>query len=153
MTAPAPLVGVTDLASWVEESIPEEDPRAELVLRGASALVREETGKTWGTDAEPLPESLWFVVLQAAARAWLNPEGFTDERLAEWSGKRGAETADGVYLTESEKRACSRFTAAPRARRGIGIVTTTRGEGVPLETYVPVVGSDEPLPVSPPRRW
>lgn len=147
-------MGVPDLASWVEESIPDEDPRAELVLRGASALVRDETGKTWADpEAEPLPEMLWFVVLQAAARAWLNPEGFTDERLAEWSGRRGAETADGVYLTEAEKRTCGRFTATPKPRRGIGIIATTRGECEAAEQYVAVVGSDEPLPVSAPRRW
>lgn len=46
------------------------------------------------------PVSVKAVALEAAARAYRNPDGLTSETVDDWTGRR--ESAAGVYLTESE---------------------------------------------------
>src|SRR5690606_36255682 len=84
------------------------DRRAGAVLRAASALVRNEAGNTWVDDTgelvayEDIPEQAISITVQAAARAWANPDGYATERLGDYSYGKGSDFESVVYLTSTE---------------------------------------------------
>src|SRR5690606_91213 len=104
-----PLAEVRDLADWVGEEIASADRRAGAVLRAASALVRAEAGRTWvGADGELvdetlIPDEVIAITVQSAARAWTNPDGYTSERIGDYSYSRGSDFESGVFLTAAER--------------------------------------------------
>jgi hypothetical protein len=143
------LASVTNLSDHIGEAIPPNTPdskRANGALRAASNLVRRETGKSWidpndQTKADPtLPEDLWIVVMDAAGRKYLNPEGFEQEREDQWYGSRKVQEA-GVYLTATELATCESYLRP--ANRGLGTIQTTRddypkcNEFLGLDDYYP----------------
>ena len=130
---PAPLAGVTELADWIGEPIDAESAdgkRALMCLRLASALVRQESGRTWLEDdgqlVTPVPEQAVMVTVYCASRVFDNREaqiqGGLDDSQAGWKVEES-----GAYLTATEKRMLAGFRAA--GRTGLGTVATTRGEG------------------------
>lgn len=101
-----PLANVADLAAWVGQEIPDGDPRAGAVLSAASALVRAYTSQTWvDDDGSPIevPEDVAAVVVQVAARVWMNPGGLESVTLDDGTRRWGSGGGLGLYLTESEK--------------------------------------------------
>jgi len=129
------LASVPNLSDHLGEAITPNTPdfkRAVGALRAASNLVRRETGnKKWispdkASDADPnLPEELWIVVMDAAGRKYLNPEGFEQEREDNWYGSRKVQEA-GVYLTATELATCESYLRP--AHRGLGTIQTTRDD-------------------------
>lgn len=80
--------------------------RATAALEDASALVRAEAGRPFlndDGDAVTAPAAVVTIVVQAALRAFRNPEGFATESLGDYSYRLTDEAAS-VYLTEEEKR-------------------------------------------------
>lgn len=126
MVTPTPLATVDDLSEWLGEPIAEDEDqkRAEWVLRLASALVREEAGQAWDAADAEVPEKVRVVTLQAASRAWTNPESWGNEGVDDWRGGGRPISELGLYLTATEKRMLSEF--APRKPSGIGVLATTR---------------------------
>ena len=141
MAAPATLAGVTELADWIGEPIPEgsaESKRAEMCLRIASALVRAESGRTWVDGAgrlEAVPEDAVMVTLYCAGRVFDNREAQTRGSIDDSDGAWRVDES-GAYLTASEKRMLSVFRGS--AHGGLGVVSTTRGEVAPARGWVPV---------------
>jgi hypothetical protein len=95
------LADIDALEAWTGDTIPDDDPRALAVLAAASALVRSETRRTWLDDMGALaavPDELGMVVVQVAARKWLNPEDviqdgtgpFTARWSRSWTGRRAS---------------------------------------------------------------
>jgi hypothetical protein len=130
VATPAPLAGVEELADWIGEPIPEnsaEAKRAALALRAASALVREESGRTWLDDAGVLvanvPDNAVMVTLYCAGRVFDNREaqirGGIDDASDGWLVQES-----GAYLTASERQQLSGLKGS--SNRGIGTVATTR---------------------------
>lgn len=142
MVRPAPLATPEDLSDWLGEPITEEADvkRAERVIRFASALVRKESGRTWVQDdgttlVADLPDDISMVVVQAAARAFENPNGQTSDGLDDWRGTFKVEEV-GVYLTATEKSMVGRFRSVNTG--GLGTIATTREDSVPASTgWVP----------------
>lgn len=132
MAALPPLATVENLADWIGEAIEANSAdfkRAEGVLRMASQLVRRETGKPWtaadNTVVDPLPDDVSLVVVQAAARTYLNPEHLDQRRIDDAYASQKVQEA-GVYLTASERALLIPYSGSPFG--GLGTITTTRAD-------------------------
>lgn len=100
--------------------------RVEAVLDDASALVRDEAGKTWIDESGnlmPVPASIRAVVLRVAERVIRNPQGFKQESGGDYSYTR-ADGAVGVYLTDQERQIIRRAIRKP----GLWTQPTERGD-------------------------
>lgn len=139
-----PLASVEDLASWLGVTFEEDTPaitRAALVLDAASALVRAEAGRTWATGEtldEDVPADVIAITLRVAANMWANPTGATQRSAGPFSESYGA------GLTDEDRTDLGRY----RGTSGLFTISTTRCDPETESVWVPVVGSDEPLPVS-----
>lgn len=127
------------------------------MLAGASALVRAETGLTWLNDAGDalvdVPEEVAAIVVQVAARVWVNPQGLVSSPQGDLGSRQWASSASqGLYLTDAEKDTLSRYRAAG-GRGGLFTVSSTRGECYGDTIYVPVDGSENPFPWYPGDPW
>lgn len=141
----SPLVGVTDLAEWVGQDIPVSDARAAAVLSRASALVRSEAGQAWD-DPDTVPDDVKTIVVQAAARVWLNPSAAIQRTAGAFSERLSERAADGLYLTEAEQGILRRYRVT---RTGLWTQGVTRNEGAFDSTvYVPTAPppSGQPFP-------
>ena len=142
MAEPTPLAEVEHLSEWLGEPIVEDvdQKRAAWALRMASELVRQEIDQpaNWSTSDEPVV----LVTLQAAARAYTNPESWANERTDDWGGGGRPVEELGLYLTATERRMLAPYR--PRRPSGLGVVATTRQPERPvLGGWVPTV--DGPL--------
>lgn len=96
----AALASPSDLGEFLQLSIEEDDARAVLVIRMASAAVCQVAGSVsdaW--EIGDVPEVAWSVTVAAAARLWANPTGQTDRSVGPfrdgWDvGSTGILTAD-----------------------------------------------------------
>ena len=125
------LATVQDLADWIGEDNLDGDPRATAVLRRASALVRSEAGMEWADGpgmewAGGAPEDVQGVVVAAAARVWTNPNAAIQRSAGSFSERLSERAADGLYLTDEERRILSRYSPS---RFGVGTIRTYREDG------------------------
>lgn len=144
MSAPTPLAGVNDLAEWLGETIPEgsaDAKRALLCLRMASALVRQEAGKTWlkaGGELDSPPDVAVTVTLYCAGRVYENRQAQTrggiDDLTESWKVEES-----GAYLTVSERR---QIASLRGGMPGLSTIGTTRID--PTEAYSGLVPTDTP---------
>ena len=102
--AETPLATVEDVADRIGEEITERtDVRmAQSFLRLVSAQVRA-CGAEW-SDPILAPEVAIAITIEAAARGYLNPEGFDLERGDEITFQRDKVFAVGSTLTDSETK-------------------------------------------------
>lgn len=122
----------------------EDEPRAEAALADASALVRDEAGKTWMTDGEldaDIPDRIVSITLAAAKRAYVNPDGVRSESIDGYSTDYSTASPD-VYLTSAEKRAIKRAVGSG----GVWTLSTTRSDSELSTTYLDVDPPGEPIP-------
>lgn len=97
--------------------------RAEVSLDDASALVRDEAGKTWVAEdgvTITAPAVVVTVVLAAALRAYRNPDGYQGESVGDYSYQYARESTSG-YLTDREVQLIRR--AAGFGRTGVYTVS------------------------------
>lgn len=148
-----PLATVNDLAAWVGQTIESADPRGEAVLSAASALVRGYTSQSWvdehGDLVETVPDDVAAVVVQVAARAWLNP----NPNLRNWNKGPFAEgyfdaASLGLHLTAADKDALAHYRNTG-ASTGLGTIGITRGDTGLDTVYVPTA----PAPSGYPFPW
>ena len=94
-----------------------EEPQVTALLVDAGALVEAELGELpegW-TDEAAVPAIVKAVCVQAAYRAWSNPDGIAREELGQVSrAYRGGSDADALWLTENEKRLIRRAAGKMR---------------------------------------
>lgn len=97
-----PLATVEQLADRVGEEITETEDiaLANVMLAAASAQARHHGFSGWTKVG--LPEVVQFVVLEAAARGYLNPAGYSMERGDMLTLERGREYTSGVAFTPTE---------------------------------------------------
>ena len=122
------LATTADLAGWLGEPIDDqtEQVRAGWALAAATGLVLDHTGKdetTWKVGE--VPGRVVQVVLACAARAFTNPEAWQYESVDDWRAGGRPVAEAGLFLTDSEKRALTRF-AAKAPVRGLGVIATSR---------------------------
>ena len=146
-----PLAEVSDLADWTGRSIDPSDPRAGAVLLRASALVRAYTGQTWtnaGGDLQDVPEVVAGIVVQVAARVWMNPAGLSSITVDDATRRWGADGSGGLMLTDAEKAVLADYMDGG-APADLGVVSFTRGPLGNGTVYVPT----GPPPSGPPFPW
>jgi hypothetical protein len=133
-----------------------DDGRAQAVLDDASARIRAEAVKSWVTDGEldaDTPDIVEVVCLQAALRAYQNPERLTQEGIG--TGYVQSNVSADVYLTKAELRLVRRAAGnsglwtKPTTR---GYLESGRGPGTDT-TFMPTELGDEPLAESEPIAW
>lgn len=115
---------VDDLAVWTGQSITDAS-RAVAVLSAAAALARGYAGQAWADNA--VPEEVHAVVLQVAARVWMNPQGVVAETVDDYSRRFADEAVGGLLLTASERTILGRYRTSSS---GLWVQPTTSG---PLE--------------------
>lgn len=106
--------------------VDDELGRVVALLDDASALVRDEAGRTWiDSDGGPLavPGSVRAVVLRVVDRAVRNPDGFSAESDGDYSYQR-TQVEPGVYLTDADRAILRRAVG----RTGLWTQPTTRGD-------------------------
>jgi hypothetical protein len=97
------LADVDQLADALGKQLADIDARrAQAVLDRVSAKARLVTAPhTWATG--PVPDVVVAVVLDAAMRAYTNPQGYTQQTVADVSVSIGARSASATYFTAEEK--------------------------------------------------
>ena len=104
MTEPAAgLFTLPELAAYCQ--VPDVDPTTGTLLLD---LVTGLIADTLGADLpDPPPARFRRIALEAAKRAYLNPNGYVSETLGDYSYNRGGNGGGaqvGVYLTALERR-------------------------------------------------
>ena len=132
--ASLPLAYPDDLGAWVGQDISLDDPRAGAVLSAASGLVRSYTGQTF--DTGDVPDDVKGVVVQIAARVWINPAGLeyhaADDARRGW----GQSGTLGLRLTDADKDTLAPYIEG--ASSGLGTIGISTGVGNYTDTvYVP----------------
>ncbi|RTL03898.1 MAG: hypothetical protein EKK62_17325 [Acidimicrobiia bacterium] len=98
----AALASPSDLGELLQLSIDEDDARAVLVIRMASAAVCRVAGSVsdaW--EIGDVPEVAWTVTLAAAARLWVNPAGQTDRSVGPF---RDSWASDSTAILTADER-------------------------------------------------
>lgn len=95
---------VSDLATWLGQTIADDDARALLVVTAANGLVADAApgSPSWGDDS--WPEVARTIAIGAAARGWVNPTGAKrhQQGTGPFSDDKNWDAA-GVLLTEEEE--------------------------------------------------
>ena len=144
------LVPVTDLAREIGPFDDDETARAEGFLAEASDLAREIGLAGWtGTEGGiPVPVSVRHAVKAAARRAMIeDPDGFSQEGLGDWSGRRPTTDLDetGVFFTAAEEAKIRKAAGRVNGPRSIRTPSAYESE-VGATLYAPVEGDKSPVP-------
>lgn len=144
-----PLATVEDIAARIGEEIVDDiDVRlAQSMAEAASDHVRHHGGQLW-PSRESAPRIARTIAISAAARGFLNPSGFTDERSDSVTLKRAESFAADTQLSPYEIQMLKDLTPrsavqsirldnsdshwGARSRRGRGFVRRDVREGVPV---------------------
>lgn len=132
-----------------------DDARAQAVLDDASARIRAEASKSWVTAGEldtDTPDIVRVVCLQAALRAYQNPERLTQEGIG--TGYVQSNVSADVYLTKAEMKLVRRAAG----NTGLWSKPTTRGR---IETsmwpwddmFLPTALASDPGAATDPIDW
>lgn len=143
----APLATPTELGDFVDETIDAGDKRALSVLSIASSVVRAYVGtaaEKW-TDGE-VPDGARDVVIDVAARVWVNPAGLESDAVDDAQRRFGVQAHERFYLTAANKMILDPL----RARTGGLFTVSVAPQEPPLDTIFVPTG---PPPSGPPFPW
>lgn len=139
------LASLSDFEERIPGGVEAKDAlRAEAALKDASALVRDVAGKTWVTDEEldgDIPDGIVSVVISAAKRAFINPDGVRSESIDNFQTSYATSSPD-VYLTQTERQRVRQAAG----RTGLWTQPTTRGD-VETDTIFVEVEEGQKLPL------
>jgi hypothetical protein len=140
------LASVDKLASWLGATIERDDRRAQEVLDAASGLVRAAAGQAWVTsDGElitDVPAVAVTVTLTAAARAWMNPAGASDQRTGPF-GASWPTGAAGVMLTPDEREMLSALKGGVSGLSSVRVVAPARASASRIIGWPPYLEEDD----------
>lgn len=149
----ASIAPLDDLETWLGQEI-DDAARAEAILAAASTLVRTRTGQAWvdadGVRLEEVDdddfEAVRTVVVQVAARVWLNPHGATQQTSGPFSESVAAWASLGLSLTDDERAMLPNTVDGSRPALWTQATTRTENDArdVP-DIYLDVVGQDEQI--------
>lgn len=90
------IISDADLVSYLRLSA--VDSSVTLFVQLANGVVEDITG-----NLSPVPVRVKAIALEAAARAYRNPNGYASESIDDYTYRRPTETRQaGVYLTSAE---------------------------------------------------
>lgn len=117
-----------------------DEDRAQAVLDDVSAYARKTAGRTWdGSEGNVAPDDVVAVVLAAARRLYVNPNGFASEQDGDYSYRLPAETAAAGVFTDAEVELLESY----RDTSGLWSLKLTGSPELPAT--VPVQGSEKPI--------
>lgn len=124
------LASVEEFGNRIPGGIPPgEEARAQAALDDASALVRAVADHDFVDPENPeaylVPEIVAMVVISAARRAFINPDGVTQEGIDGASASYGNPSPD-IYLTKAEEARIRK--AVGLSGGGLWTQATTRGD-------------------------
>lgn len=91
------IITRSDLAAYLRDSDVYSDAGAGIIIELANGLVSDVTGETTITS------KIRAITLEAAGRAWRNPEGYSSETIDDYTYRRPEDARRaGVYLTDTE---------------------------------------------------
>ena len=147
--AQPPFASVSDLAAWVGQEIPADNPRAAAVLMAASHAIVAEVGTQVAEDWQTVPGDVGAIAVQVAARVWFNPQGLVSDSIDDYSRRWSESRESGIYLTAGERDLLSKYRTKPKGLWSLG---TTRGDDY-ADQHIAVEGQPEaPMPFLPPGR-
>lgn len=130
-----PLATVEDLAAWTGLSIEAGDPRAGALLSAASALVRGYTGEKWDGENAVAPDDVKYVVVQVAARAWINPSNLESITIDDATRRWGSSGVAGLRLEASDRDALAGYLE--NGSTGLGTISIAVNGRNDSTVYVP----------------
>lgn len=153
------LAGTTDLAVRLG-GVEVEDAQLQAALEDISALARYEArpaGALWSVDwtegdtaTTAVPPSVRVVVLDAARRRLLNPEGYVSEQVGDYAYRRAEGTEGDSAFTDDELRKLHDLRHSGTGLRGFGSIRVERPgllEAAYDEVrYLPTNMQGDPLP-------
>lgn len=142
--ASTPLVQPADLGEFLGEDITSDAPRAMSVLSVASDLVRAYLG--WSEDPPVIPGPVESVVVDVAARVWVNPGGLESDAIDDHQRRFGMQAHERFYLTAANKMMLDPLR--PAARHGGLFTVSVRDDVLEGTIYVPTgpPPSGDPFP-------
>lgn len=118
----ADLFTLPELAAYMQVPSVNEDT-GDLLLELATGLIAEVYDPTDEVLPDPAPSRLKRIALEVVKRAYLNPNGYASENLADYGYRRGAEAArSGVFLTDPERASVVRASGRS-TMRSVKLVT------------------------------
>lgn len=110
MAADSPLVDIAELTTLLkkEPNSLDDDDYTDLMIDGASAIVRDEGDPNWvltgsGPDDVVIPARGRFIALYLAARAWNDPGNLSRRTAGPLSESFFEDGVRGLNLTEAEQ--------------------------------------------------
>lgn len=145
MSADDPLITLRELGVWARQDIDPTDTFAKLVIRMASALVREAAQQpAWTVETAPVVAKLYTSTL--ALRTYLNPpEGEVASGIGPLTSRLVDSVAESMSLTEEEREALAAYR--PAASRSVGKRLWLLGPPVDEDTPVRTLSPDDGLTV------
>ncbi|MEU8264920.1 hypothetical protein AB0C02_30440 [Micromonospora sp. NPDC048999] len=130
----APLAALAGRLGYTPEGA--EATRAENRLADASALIRDEAGKTWAVGGQlvDVPHRVAGICVDVALRAFTNPEALSQRSIGDSNKSYDRAGLDGgaiVYLTDAEAKAV-RKAAGGNGFRSVTVVSPWSGDGESL---------------------
>ena len=141
--ARTPLATPIALGDFLDDDIADEDPRAVSVLSIASNLVRAYLG--WAEDPAEVPDAVPGVVVDVAARVWINPGGLESDAVDDAQRRFGVQAHERFYLTAANKMMLDPL----KARTGGLYTISVRDDRAHGTIYVPTA----PKPSGDPFPW
>ena len=109
------------------------------LLIDTTALIRDEASgstATWVTGTDPAPTVIKSICIEAAYRAWSNPDALSQSSIADSSISYTREgTPDALFLTAAEKRIIRR-SASTSGIGSVTLVTPYSGDDVTIDPDV-----------------
>lgn len=115
----APVIQASDLATYLGLTV--DSDRATFLIAQAQTLCESVVA--------PLPDGASAVVLDVAARAYLNPGNVQQETVGPFAATRGAGLG-GLWLTRQNERALRRLAGGGGAFT-IDVMPATAGQNLP----------------------
>lgn len=110
----------------------EDEDTVRTLLVDATALIRDEIADTtveWLEQTTPVPLTVRAVCVEAAYRAWTNPDGLARSAMADssiaYASGRGPEA---LFLTDAEKRTVRRAAGESSGATSVTLVSPFSGD-------------------------
>lgn len=121
-----PLASVEDLQRLMKRTFADAElDQADIVLDAVSAWARSVSGQAWAEAPVGVPSDVMYVVLAAARRVLVNPDGVTQESMGPFSKSYDKPPKD--FFTVAELAILKRYREKS-AGGGLFTVGFTRGE-------------------------
>ncbi len=139
-----PLASVSDLERLMKRTFSGADlDQADIIIDAVSAWARGVSGQPWPDAPVGVPSDVMYVVLSAARRVLVNPDGVTQESMGPFS--KSYDKPPKNFFTLAELAILKRHR--PRLNNGLFTVGFSRGEKANWGRVGHLFVDGQPMPV------